>query len=362
MHGKKHIKNIDRSVFSLLRITEHIFGSRFSENSLLRKGLNRLHKLNHQQVLKSLEQKGTGVRLDIPRVYDLEPNEFIKNYASKAMPVIFPGAAKGWKCCKKWTPSFFSENYGNDRVILIDDHIATNESVLNETTISEVVASFGTDSPKYARFVPILANNPTLLDDFDRNWLGALIDGNGQLRLWGENGTGAGIRSHLFIGKGQSKTEMHCAITNNLFVNVYGKKRWLIYPPTYNPAFNSPVNRAPGIFGSAVDPLNPDSKDFPMFEYIDRYEVELEPGDILYNPPFYWHHVTNLTDTVSIGLRWYDFKYATIASIMQHFLSFIATNPSMLFAIKNAVEYGETHGEKKKKFSLKDFDPEVLTS
>jgi ribosomal protein L16 Arg81 hydroxylase len=85
-----------------------------------------------------------------------------------------------------------------------------------------------------------------------------------------------------------------------------------------------------------------------MSRYVDWYEVMLEPGDVLYNPPFYWHHVANITDNVSVGVRWYSFRDAMQAAPLKNILSFMATNPTLFEASRNAIEYGKTHGSKKR--------------
>ena len=45
-------------------------------------------------------------------------------------------------------------------------------------------------------------------------------------------------------------------------------------------------------------------KEFPKFEEATRYRVTLEPGELLYIPPFYWHDVTSLDSCLSITFPW----------------------------------------------------------
>ena len=52
---------------------------------------------------------------------------------------------------------------------------------------------------------------------------------------------------------------------------------------------------------SQVDFLHPDLDKFPAFADIPRVlEAELEPGDVLFVPPNYWHHVETLESSVSV--------------------------------------------------------------
>lgn len=43
---------------------------------------------------------------------------------------------------------------------------------------------------------------------------------------------------------------------------------------------------------------------FPKFEEATRYRVVLEPGELLYIPPFFWHDVTSLDSCLSITFPW----------------------------------------------------------
>jgi hypothetical protein len=45
------------------------------------------------------------------------------------------------------------------------------------------------------------------------------------------------------------------------------------------------------------------------FSRATRYEVELEPGDVLFSPPWWWHDVRNTTEeTIGLATRWIDLR------------------------------------------------------
>lgn len=39
---------------------------------------------------------------------------------------------------------------------------------------------------------------------------------------------------------------------------------------------------------------------FPKFAEAVPYVHELHPGEIMYIPPFFWHHVESITESVSV--------------------------------------------------------------
>jgi len=76
------------------------------------------------------------------------------------------------------------------------------------------------------------------------------------------------------------------------------------------------------------DPFNPNyEKPYNLYKYIDSYEVNLKPGDILWNPPYYWHTVKNTTDSIGVGYRWLSPLYAMKIAPLYLFLDLFAKNP-----------------------------------
>ena len=76
-------------------------------------------------------------------------------------------------------------------------------------------------------------------------------------------------------------------------------------------------------------------------KYIDKWECILKPGDILYNPPSWWHHVTNMSDSIGVGFRWFNLVDSFKMNFMQTLLTFISTNPSILYATKNRTNFAK---------------------
>jgi hypothetical protein len=98
------------------------------------------------------------------------------------------------------------------------------------------------------------------------------------------------------------------------------------------------------VFGTVFDPTIEDDPGFPLMKYCDVYRFELNSGDVLYVPPFVWHHVRTLTKNVSIGIRWYSWREAVAQTPLLNLLTILATRPTLYHAIKNAVEYADVHG------------------
>ena len=114
----------------------------------------------------------------------------------------------------------------------------------------------------------------------------------------------------LFLGvvKGTG-TALHAAYTNNFYLMIQGKKKWTFFNPNQI-ALLYPNFKEKGIYmASESRLLNMDTdtfiENFPLMKYVERYEVDLEEKDILYNPMSWFHSVYNKTDvSVACSTRW----------------------------------------------------------
>lgn len=98
----------------------------------------------------------------------------------------------------------------------------------------------------------------------------------------------------LFLGHSRQGTTIHCALTINLFRQISGRKKWYFIPPSQTPYLRAKVY-ANGFSATSktIQPHNGKAGS-PWFNKLKRYTVTLEPGDLLLNPPWWWHGVENL--------------------------------------------------------------------
>ena len=307
------ISGRDRAVYNALLLAEHVLGT-----SRAARWLGEMRGDVQRRMASSLARRATGRRYPVDRVEGLSPSAFHRHYQRHGRPVVLANAARHWPCVSDWSLDFFREHYAEVPIKLADSeginghHLPGKAETL---TMREIIDRIVAGGPEYIRFEPFLEQATELEDALDVSMLESL-------RAPGSFGSGY----HLFMGGTGSVTYLHNAITSNLFVQVYGPKRWFLYPAYYTPAIQPPAKRAAYNY-SYVDIHAPDKETFPAFEHIDGYVVDLEPGDILYNPPFMWHQVENPGPSIGVAYRYSDARRALTASPILSLLRLMGTNP-----------------------------------
>lgn len=104
----------------------------------------------------------------------------------------------------------------------------------------------------------------------------------------------AEVEPRLWLGN-RSRVATHFDIANNIACVVGGRRRFTLFPPEQiGNLYVGPLDfNMAGQPVSLADPLNPDFTRFPRFrQALDAaLVVDLEPGDALYLPALWWHHV-----------------------------------------------------------------------
>lgn len=120
------------------------------------------------------------------------------------------------------------------------------------------------------------------------------------------------VPPRIWIGN-RLTVQTHFDVSENIACCVAGRRRFTLFPPDQTP------NLYPGPFeftlaGPPVSMVRleaPDLERYPKFDAALRHAVraELEPGDALYIPYFWWHHVQSLDDfNVLVNYWWNDFE------------------------------------------------------
>mmetsp|Transcript_1678 Transcript_1678/g.5972 ORF Transcript_1678/g.5972 Transcript_1678/m.5972 type:complete len:556 (-) Transcript_1678:27-1694(-) len=111
------------------------------------------------------------------------------------------------------------------------------------------------------------------------------------------------LETNVWMGTPQVSTPAHYDMVHNFYTQVVGKKRWIIIPPDQAESLHLYPAIHPSDRMSQVDFNSRDSlANWQDMEGVTAYEVVLEAGDVLYVPPFHFHHVTVVGDGPSVSV------------------------------------------------------------
>jgi len=239
-------------------------------------------------------------------VDELTKEKFYKLTNNLTTPVIVKGFVRNSNAVQKWNLEYFSNKYGDLELPLIEkadiNDVKDNSKYIKDykyTKLSEIIKDIKLEKPVYVNNVSrIFGFYPELIDDME---LDNIKDKIG-IDLKNSNEV-----NHMFLGGKSTGTTLHASYIGNFFFNIKGIKKWYLIHPKYSNILLPTLSRT-GLFAvSKVDIFHKND----LTNRIPRYEFELNEGDLLFNPPWWWHAVKNQTDyTIGCANRYANFKSA----------------------------------------------------
>lgn len=124
--------------------------------------------------------------------------------------------------------------------------------------------------------------------------------------------------ARIWIGN-KLRTQTHYDLYDNVACVVAGRRRFTMFPPDqianlYMGPFEYTLSGTPVSMASLEDP---DFERFPQFEKaLDAaFAADLEPGDAIFVPYFWWHHVQSLTQFNALVSYWWNDTPSHVGSL-----------------------------------------------
>lgn len=243
--------------------------------------------------------------LDVPdqqiETYTLEElskGQLEKMFQDDVRPIVIKGYAKDHDAVKHWTPEYFGKNYGDYKIFYTStENLVNDDGTTMAQFVDEVLS--GSVSRKY------IENMTDIFNQFPE--LHSQVGIEKIKDYLGDYASYHRIAQFFLGGKGTGAV-FHCANELNCFFNIYGRKKWNFVHPRYSLAMSSTIMNKGFFVGSFIKHRSPKKfieEHTPLYNRIPRLSIVLEPGDILFNPPWWWHAVDNQTDsTISVATRW----------------------------------------------------------
>lgn len=231
----------------------------------------------------------------VERRSGLSTAEFSDRYYHGNRPVILTDLAQDWPALRLWSPRHFAEHYGDVEIEVQSGRNGDPDYELNSLRhktpmrMRDFIAAI--DSGKAGNDLYLTANNHALR----RLALQPLLDDIGSLppcmdrRLLPQ-------QALLWIGGDGVVTPMHHDTVQLMHTQIHGRKRWLMVSPLQTPLVHNHV----GVF-SKLRMEAPHLGRYPVPAGLRVIDIVVEPGETLFVPVGWWHHVRTLGPAVSLS-------------------------------------------------------------
>jgi hypothetical protein len=230
----------------------------------------------------------------ISRVSGLSAEDFHQRFYALNRPVMITDIVGEWLACSKWNVEFLRDNYGANPVVYQKGRSsADHRDAFVDHTVTALFGEFLDDiievpedvNPPYLIAHDRLLDRPefrTLLDDIrlDERYLHN-ANGPGEIFFW--------------IGPARAITPLHRDLGNVFMAQVVGRKRVKLVPSrqlhlVYNEnGYHSDANFSDISF-----------EDYPLLEKAVIMDFILSPGEFLFVPVGWWHHVEALELAITV--------------------------------------------------------------
>jgi mannose-6-phosphate isomerase-like protein (cupin superfamily) len=270
----------------------------------------------------------------IPEYRDLSAKQFFDEVVPEQQPIVIKNFASAWPmvAAAKKSPNEFthylSRFYNGKKVTLsaappsADKRFFYNDDLTGFTFVSaqerlDLFLRRLTDLQNTEQG-PALSMQSALTEEI----LPGLIEDN-------PSDFFPNVKPRLWLGN-QGVVDTHYDGTDNIACVVAGSRRFTLFAPdqTSN-LYPGPLEFTPaGVPVSLVNLSNPDFDRYPRFKTAlhNAYHVELAPGDALFIPMLWWHHVESLDKVNALMNYWWNGSFSENA-----------TSPNFLDSMKMAI-------------------------
>lgn len=242
--------------------------------------LRRLQAMNHDS--------------EVDRRETISSQEFFAQYYCLNLPLVLTGEVSDWPALDRWRKDYLVEKVGTEVIQIQANRNADPQYEVRSQShrrsilfseFAEIVFS-GTETNDVYMTANNAGVNSAILHTL-RADLGSLP------HLLDEDL--ADSQTFFWMGPAGTVTPLHHDLTNNLMIQMRGRKRVLLVAPEYLPLIYNHFHCY-----SMVDLEAIDLERFPLLRDVRMLQVVLNPGEILFLPVGWWHHVRGLEPTITI--------------------------------------------------------------
>ncbi|MBC7726374.1 MAG: cupin-like domain-containing protein [Microbacteriaceae bacterium] len=249
--------------------------------------------------LFQLQQMRTGAPR-IERRAAVSTEEFFERYYCGNQPLILTDLARAWPAMQRWTPAYFRERFGDVMVEIQAGRDADPDYEMNSPRHKRTVrlADFidGMTRAASSNDQYLTANNHAL----ERPELAPLLNDIGPLPNW-FGATRLARQALLWMGPRGVITPLHHDTIQLMHTHIVGRKRWRFISPLQTALVHNHI----GVF-SKLRLERPDAN-FPIPTGLQIIDETILPGETLFLPVGWWHHVECLDACMSLSYTHFAF-------------------------------------------------------
>ncbi|KAG5954319.1 hypothetical protein E4U13_003380 [Claviceps humidiphila] len=281
---------------------------------------------------------------------DSEPSplEFMR-YVSRNTPFVIRGGASSWKATRQWNAAYLKKALAAQCVnVAVTPHGNADAPTFSPEHAVTVMSKPHEESQPFDEFLAYLiqqeksADSPqatevryaqTQNDNFRDEYACLLPDAQQDIafaRIALQKSLEA---VNLWIGNSRSVTATHKDNFENIFVQIVGRKHFVLLPPICHPCMNEvllkpatykrdnqglsiQLDEGADLVPSAIwDPDDPQVNPTPLSKFAKPMRITLNPGDMLYLPAMWYHKVSQSSGPGEEGFvaainYWYDMDFS----------------------------------------------------
>ncbi len=264
------------------------------ENELLR---SKFETLRSQPEFTGLDYRSSYIPLPSYPADEMTPERFQSLLKDRhALPIVIRGLVRDAEAVKKWDHEFLMNSYGNVEITALQfaedgSYQAAGEEGSGTLTLAEIIrAQLGgnkTESYYVNNSSQIFADYPELLDE---------VGGGKVLDLF--RGHSVNTFSQLFVGNVKTwGTNWHQGNDLSAALMIRGVKRWTFIDPRMVYILRPFLNGPNGMLTKAEVRHSLDFQVIqnPLYAYMPKFLVDIEPGDALIFTKYWPHAVVNVS-------------------------------------------------------------------
>ena len=231
----------------------------------------------------------------LPRVAGSSRSEFFERYVAARRPVVLAGLVRDWPAVERWSLDFLADACPAVPI--------TTAQLADGVVVMDRRRGLIQEPEQLKAFIDALRAGAR-----DRYMMAPISELPEELRADAPppahlNGTTI-QNAKVWIGPAGTVSSLHRDLADNLHAQVSGRKRFTLVAPGQSACVypNSIFDGVPN--GCRVDVEQPDYARFPRLREAEMRVAELAPGDVIYIPRGWWHHVRAVELSIAVNFWW----------------------------------------------------------